>query len=301
MPHTEIANISFRHLKAVGLRPDDKPARYSHAAAMKATLISEACVNEVDVVGASSIHIVMSKSDYVAAIINELYFGAKRVATQCENVRQLDAVNAQAAWLVVTAYYACFFIANDIARASGRFTINLSHDELSAILRSSKCSNSKGMVPEANNSFFANVKIGEMDGEVQLELRKHASKPHLIAWSNFHELIRAAIKYISDDDSRIKHFHLIEKLLSGDGRWERPSSVRNTWNYTSAMYFAEYGDIDAKLFRSLIKSEKSCLGWGQNNLLYPDQKNLCASIAYLFHILKMAHGRILDRLSIQPA
>ena len=295
MLETDISSISLSHLSAIGLRSEDRPQQYKYSHTVKSILGDTSAHREVHFLSPSLLQITIAAGEYTQAIFNDLYFGHMRISEQCKNLEHLLNSNAQPAWVLVTAYYAAYFMVNDISKASGRFVINLSEADFLGILSTQTKSVRDTVTVEVNNPFFVTVEHGKMNGEITLTLKKSSPKPHQIAWSNFSQIANK-IK-ISDD--RLTYLALLKSIISSeDSEWETPSTVRNTWNYSQSNYFGEKGDEIGKIFSSIIKSPKSTFSWARNNNLKPSRENLAASIAYVYYTLKLSHNAIINRLKI---
>lgn len=291
----DILSLSLSHLSAIGLSSQDMPQPYKYSHTVKGILGDPSSYREVCFLGPNLLQITLAASEYTQAIFNDLHFGNRRISEQCKNLEHLLQSNAQPAWVLVTAYYAAYFMANDISKANGRFVTNLNEAEFFGILATQQPTFQSTVTVEANNPFFVTVEHGQMSGEIVLTLKKSSPKPHQIAWSNFSQIANR-IK-ISDD--RLTYLTLLKSITSSEeSGWETPSTVRNTWNYSQSNYYGDKGNEIGKLFSSIIKSPKSTFSWARNNNLKPSQENLAASIAYVYHTLKLSHQAIINRLQI---
>lgn len=295
MLEADILSISLSHLSAIGLRSEDKPQQYKYGHTVKSILSDTSAHREVSFLSPSLFQITIAAGEYTQAIFNDLYFGHMRISEQCKNLEHLLNSNARPAWVLVTAYYAAYFMANDISKANGRFVTNLSEADLIGILSTQTKSFQDTVTVEVNNPFFVTVEHGQMSGEITLTLRKSSPKPHQITWSNFSQIANK----IKINDERLTYLTLLKSIISSeDSEWETPSTVRNTWNYSQSNYFGEKGDEIGKTFSSIIKSPKSTFSWARNNNLKPSRENLAASISYVYHTLKLSHNAIVNRLKI---
>lgn len=295
MLETDILNISMSHLSTIGLRSEDKPKQYKYGHNIKSIISDSSAHKEVSFISPSLIQITIAASEYTQAIFNDLYFGYLRINEQRKNLDFLINSNAQPAWVLVTAYYAAYFMANDISKANGRFVTNLSEADFMGLLSTQLKSFQNTVTVEANNPFFATVDHGQMSGEITLTLKKSSPKPHQIAWSNFSQIANK----IKVRDDRLAYLMLLRSITSPeDPLWETPSTIRNTWNYSQPNYFGDKGNEIGKKFLSIIKSQKSTFDWARNNNLKPSSENLAASIAYIYHTLRLSHSAIIDRLKI---
>ncbi|MDB5790020.1 MAG: hypothetical protein JWQ80_44 [Massilia sp.] len=294
MLHDDIASLSLTHLSGLGLDPADRPDRFSFADTIKNTLVDGVVHKDILQCTSTELELSCAKSDYLEAVLTELHFGNIRIEEQCKNLGALIVAEAQPAWILVTTYYACYFMANDLAKASGQFIINISKDDFLGMLSGQPPSISGAMQVEGYTPFSVTVSHGEMSGEVNLLMRKNGSKPHQLAWHNFARLLAK----LSVSDSRFKHVELLKAISLAKDGWGNPSDVRNTWNYTQSNYYGEKGRGLAKTFSSVIRADGSAFAWAGNNTLKPTEENVVASIAYLYHILRGAHSALIRRLVV---
>lgn len=290
----DIASLVLAHLSNVGLDPNEKPERYKQAATVKHLFCDGVTPREIVVHNSHSLELTMSKADYSTAIFNDLHFGFIRAKEQCITLKKLVDAEMHPAWILVTAYYACYFIANNLSKGSGRYVINLNKDELCSMFSAQAAGVVESFNPEENNSFAVSVQHGEMSGELIINLRKSSPRPHQLAWLNFSQLISK----IKLDDSRVTHLTLLRSIASQQDGWQSPSAVRNKWNYTQTNYFGEKGVEVAKTFTSIIKSPSSAFRWAGNIMLKPTDENIAASIALMYHVLESAHGTLQARLNL---
>lgn len=294
MLQVDIAALSTTHLSGLGLVPGNRPERYSFADTVKNTLVSSSTSKTVTIVSSNSLELTLGKNEYLSSLITELHFGLTRITEQCRALQNLLDSNAQPAWILVTAYYACYFIANDLAKCTGRFIVNFTPEDFSSIVSGLPPSQADLIQLEGSTPFIALVSHGAMSGEVTLSLRKSSPKPHKLAWSNFQQILNA----ISINDVRIKYLDLLKNIAGAQNGWNNPSDIRNSWNYAQSNYYGPKGNDLAKTFNSIIRSNKSAYGWAGNNNIKPTPENIPTSIAFLFHTLKEAHEILVKRLAI---
>jgi hypothetical protein len=296
MLENEISTLSLNHLSLIGLRGEDKPRQYQYGNTVKNVLTDGNVYREISFLSPSLFQITIPSGDYTQAIFNDLYFGFVRISEQRKNLDHLLKSEAQPAWTLVTAYYASYFMVNDISKANGRFVTNLSETDFRKILSTQSQAFRDTVTVEKNNLFFVTVELGQMSGEILLNLKKSSPKPHQIAWSNFSQITNK----IKIQDDRLTYLALLKSIVSSEGEgWESPSAVRNIWNYNQSNYFGPKGAEIGKKFSSIIKSPRSTFLWARNNNLKPTSENLAASIAYIYHTLNLSHQAIIKRLQIQ--
>lgn len=232
----------------------------------------------------NELKIQISKDEFKTALFSDFYFGHIRIKEQCNNLNNLINSGSQVSWVITTAYYACYFMAVEIAKLYGEFIVNFSKGELTKILCNSENINNLSIIPEGNNSFKVFVKLPEYDGGnfLDLQMMKEGSKPHQIVWINLYKIINK----LKVNDSLLPHKNLLLAICdSNKNRWKLPSTIRNEWNYTYANYYASRGSELGKSFLSIIKNSESAMRWGNLRTLHPTEENITASIAYLYHCL----------------
>lgn len=295
MLETDFLGISLKHLSAIGLRGEDKPQQYKYSHTIKNIFSDKSAHRQVSFIGTSRVQITIATGEYTQAIYNDLYFGHVRITEQCKNLECLLDSDAQPAWVLVTAYYAAYFMANEISKANGKFVTNLTDLEFQGLVSTQPPSIQKTIKIDSNNPFVVAVEHGDMSGEVVLTLTKSSPKPHKMTWSNLGQITNG----IEVTDERLTYLTLLKSIMSPEGSdWENPSTVRNIWNYSQSNYFGEKGNEVAKTFYSIIKSPKSTFRWARNNNLKPSVENLAASIAYVYHTLRLSHNSLIERLKI---
>lgn len=294
MLQQDIAALSFTHLAGLGLKPNDRPDQFSFADTIKNTLVDGVVAKDILRVSAQELELSLAKSDYLGAVLTELHFGKVRVNEQCKNLEALIAANAQPAWILVTAYYASYFMANDLAKSSGRFIVNLSKGEFANVLSGQPPSVVEAMQVDGYTPFSVVVSHGEMSGEIHLSLRKNGSKPHQLAWHNLSQMLTK----LTISDGRLAHLELLKSIALAREGWGNPSDIRNSWNYAQSNYYGDKGTHLAKTFLSVIRTKGSSFAWATNITLKPTDENVVASIAYLYHMLRGTHDALVQRLAV---
>jgi hypothetical protein len=295
MLQDDILNLSLGHLSTIGFSGKDKPHQFQYGNTIKDVICDISSYRDISLYGHSRIQITVPAGDYTQAIFNDLHFGHVRIKEQCKNLTCPLEANAQPAWVLITAYYAAYFMVNEISKINGKHVVNLNRKELETVLSAQSPSTQNSIEIEDNNSFFVTVGHAQAFGEIILSLKKSFPRPHQIAWANFGQLVNK----LKINDERVAYHLLLRSLVSDSGSgWETPSAVRNTWNYSQSNYFGPKGDEIGKTFSSIIKSPKSTFGWARNNNLKPTIENMAASIAYVYHTLNLSYQAIISRLRI---
>jgi len=295
----EIADIPLKHLRDVGAAPSDRPSSFILSNNIKNLIIDGELRSNLSFVSGGTIEFEIPKSYYVSSVYTELSLGSARVKEQCKNVNLLCDGGGQSAWILITAYYASFFMLNDISKASGQFSITLSKDELDDFKRNMLIPEHEISADNGSVVFGVLVSPSENDGAVKLKLRKNGVRPHVFAWSNFYSIISKINGKIARDSNKCVHFNLIKNISSlSNIDWKSPSTVRNEWNYQNSTLYGENGDNIAREFRRILSNYDTAIAWGGKIRLYPTSENTCASVAYVYHVIRCAYDFMLNRLSI---
>ncbi|PMT73668.1 hypothetical protein C1S86_25655 [Vibrio parahaemolyticus] len=291
---SDFFRLITKRLRMLGFDSSDIPDRYLHSNSFKSTLCSYAIDKSVSTISSTHFEVVMSKSDYLNAILTDFYLGNVRVNKQIEHINTQLASDTQAAWTLVTTYYACFFICNDISRISGRFITNLSPDNLRYLSSLDDNGNVGLLKKDKPAAFTVNVEPGEMENEVKLMFANVGDKPHKAAWNNISGLLKQLDHLNKNPTTSFSLFKDIVKSTP-DSKWILPSELRNEWNYTSPMYYDSIGNNNSKQFIYLMRNKNS-YSWSKNNNLIANDENQVATLAYVFQLLKNTYDRIWKQL-----
>jgi hypothetical protein len=290
----EFFRLVTKKLRVLGFDASDIPDRYLHSNSFKSTLCSPAIEKSVTVVSSSHFELTMSKSDYLNAILTDFYLGKVRISKQIEHIEAQLKADSQAAWTLVTTYYACFFLCNDISRISGRFITNLSPDNLVYISSLDIYGNVNLLKKEKASSFSVLVSPGDMENEVKISFDNVGEKPHKSAWSNLSGLLKQIDDFNKNPSVSFSLFKEIVKS-SRDSKWILPSELRNEWNYTSPKYYDYTGSDSGKKFIYLMKNNNS-YAWSNQNTLISNEENKVATLAFVFQLLRNTYNRIWKQL-----
>lgn len=288
-----LAKQIFKNLDSLNLSPPKGNAyEYHFKDTLKQCLLENIESSVITIEATNKIKIEISTEEFAIALFSDFYFGYKRIKMQINNVDNLISSDSQVAWIVTTAYYACYFMAVEITKLYGVFIINFSEDELIRIIASSRSTNSFNIKAEINNSFQISVHSSSYQNILDLQLIREASRPHQIVWTNFSQIL----KRLTVDDQLSHHKNLLIEICDNNKKkWKLPSTIRNEWNYTYADYYSDRGTEIGDKFLSIIKKSDSAMSWASRRKLQPDDKNITASIAYLYHCLAETMERIESR------
>jgi hypothetical protein len=270
----------FRNLSRLDLSPPSINT-YRFKDTLKQCLLNSVDDPKITIESENKIKIEIQLDELRTALFTDFHFGYRRIKEQVKNVNNLIDSGSQVAWIVTTAYYACYFMAIEIAKLYGIFIINFSDDEFTSILTSSRNANNFHIKTETNNSFQVSVNPSSYTSFLDLQLVRESSRPHQIAWKNLSKILQQ----LSIDDRLSHHKSLLIDICTNSRRWVLPSTIRNEWNYTYANYYSNRGTELGDRFLSIIKKTDSAMSWANYKNLQPDDRNITASIAYLYHCL----------------
>lgn len=289
-----ISKKILRSIGELGYSPSDLPKNFSFSGTLKEVLINTHIEKEISVLNSNLLEITMNKADYLSALMTDIYFGKERIEKQSLNINCQVVGNQQPAWIVVSTYYACYFLACDIAKLCGQFITNIPEQGVNQLLTQIVSGNRSQFSFDTNVSFAVNVSLGAYNNEVVLRLTKTAAKPHKVAWTNLYGIIRDI-----NIGTNISFDRLKDIVDSKCERWKLPSTIRNEWNYSSSHYYGEKGDNLAINFLKLIKSQRSSQKLFSNNTLPVTEENITASIVFVYENLKEAHLKTMQQIKLK--
>jgi len=284
----------FKNLSSLGLSPpiNNTHKDYCFRDTLKQCLLESIGDSKITIESGNQVKIEIKTEEFKTALFSDFHFGYTRISEQVKNVTNLLNSDSQVSWIITTAYYACYFMAVEISKLYGTFIINFSEEELASILSSSENPNSFTIKQESNNSFQISVRQSLYTNNLDLQLIKEASRPHQIVWLNLSKLLNR----LTVDDKLLHHKNLLTDICDGNNkRWKLPSAIRNEWNYTYANLYSTQGTELGATFLSIIRRSDSAMGWANHRKLPPDEKNITASIAYLYHCLFETITRVHSR------
>jgi hypothetical protein len=288
-----LAKQIFKNLGSLNISPPKGNAYdYHFKDTLKQCLLESSGSSTITIEATNKIRIEISTEEFATALFSDFHFGLKRIKMQINNVNNLTNSDSQVAWIVTTAYYACYFMAVEITKLYGMFIINFSEDELIRLIASSKSTSNLNIKAETNNSFQVSVRSSSYQNILDLQLVREASRPHQIVWTNSYQILNRLT--VNDHLSHHKNL-LIEICDNNKKKWKLPNTIRNEWNYTYADYYSDRGTEIGDKFLSIIKKPDSAMSWASRRKLQPDEKNITASIAYLYHCLSEAIKMIESR------
>ncbi|MDO4694760.1 MAG: hypothetical protein Q4A62_09130 [Eikenella sp.] len=224
----------------------------------------------------------LSRYDFNDSLCNDFFYNYKRIQNHKLNLTALlENKKTHPAWIIVTAYYACYYMALDLNRLMGNFLITFQERELNEIFNEIKFDNH---IPLNNpaSSFNARVSINT-DNEIEIKFSIASGKSHLLVWNYMND------NFFKKDDRKHSNYltemEYVSSILTGRNRWISPSQVRNKWNYQEPNLYDENGITLSKSFLANLENNKKAYKWIQRRKLDPSDENHASSLAFLYHYL----------------
>lgn len=263
---------------------------------VKGFLVDEIEFHNYEIQSNSNFTIEVDKDDYCRALITDFYKCKVRIEEQKKSVEVLLANDCQIAWILVSMYYCCFFIANEISKLYGEFITNLSESDMLYILSETNYEDAIGFTNyiESFNSYRVEVCHSAYDHLLLLKFTKSSPKPHSVVWNNLKKIM-SKLK-IKEDASLFHHYSLLIAIVGSDRGWDSPSKIRNDWNYTHADLYGEKGSRLGKKFLKNANSRDAAFSWANSRKVKPHEENKVVSIAYLYYVLIESYERFSEVL-----
>jgi hypothetical protein len=213
-------------------------------------------------------NVVIDGSKFSKIIHCEISSEYHRIKEQINNVKTLLSANNQAAWTVVTVYYACFFMGNLFSRLLGRTTINFSAENLKKIFTEDKFpvlstvhqESLRDLKNGTNQTYTCLIERDQTESQVKIRLIPGGDKPHQAVWVNFNAIVNQVISKRSGSD--VNELQLLKKIFdNSQKKFPLPSQLRNDWNYSDQKYFSNLGSDEARKFIHLLKDRRALEAW----------------------------------------
>lgn len=291
-----IADLILKELNILKPYLSEIDKRNLNNTSIKGFLVDINEMHSYKIINNRNFSIEVKKEDYTYALMSDYWICRNRIIEQKNNVNILSSGDCQAAWLLITIYYCCFFIANQLSKLYGCYIVNFSKDDMEWIISQAEYSDCSQLVSsiESNNSYEVKVNQSEYEDLLLLNFIKSSPKPHLIVWKNLNSIL----KKLRLNDSLVNHLRLLNNILESKSGWESPNKIRNDWNYVYPDYYADKGNNISENFKKILAQSKSAFSWGSNRRVAPDDNNIVSSMAYIYHILNEADDRIHNKMNI---
>ncbi|TCB66779.1 hypothetical protein E0H88_13340 [Acinetobacter sp. ANC 4216] len=254
-------------------------------------------------------NIFVDENSFKNIIQTEINSEFHRISEQIKNIDFLIKSKAQAAWILVTVYYACFFMANLINRLLGRASINFSTTQLKSIflndtsppLTKKLQENLRNLNEGSNHNYTCIIERSQQHNFLKIRLIPGGDKPHQAVWSNLFCNLNILDKKIENTEIKI-----LKNIVNiSEQKFPLPSKLRNDWNYSDQKYFSRLGTETAKDFLHLIQNPNALNSWilkesNSRNLTLKStqEENRICSLAYVYCVLKEVFEKIVTRPSL---
>lgn len=197
----------------------------------------------------------------------DFFLGAYRVKTHYQDLMKAKEAHVSSAWLLVTAYYCCFFSCIEILKINNRIQIAFDVEDLKLL---------KTRATGPNKAAFFESKTLNFTGQYRANkilFESNGDKPHQAAWQH----LNTTLKTIFKGKSWLE-IEMLQKILSEP--YLNPSRVRNNWNYKRPDYFGFKGESFGIQFRKLLGNPKGSTDWLVRNASTadPDDSSRIAAI-----------------------
>lgn len=182
------------------------------------------------------------------ARLTDFLLGANRVKTHYQDLIKAKDAHVSSAWLLVTAYYCCFFSCIELLKFNNHIQLGFDPDDLS-LLEPRATGPEKAAFFQGNTlNFVGRIKANKIVFE------SNGSKPHTSAWFQLKILIESLFGTKSWQETDMLCKILLNPILN-------PSRVRNNWNYKRADYFGATGEQFGIPFKKLLGNSKGAAEW----------------------------------------
>lgn len=262
---------------------------------IKSFLIDNEQQHSFDFINAKEFSLEVNIGEYNQVLFSDYYFSNFRIIEQVKNIENLIQASSQIAWILVSVYYCNFFIANELARLYGRYIINFSTNDMRFIINNSNHADPTGFISKLRPNTACTVVVREDfvgSNKLNITFRVGGNGAHEAVWHNMGEIMDK----VEVEDNLLHHKRILKNIFSKNSGWESPSKVRNDWNYRYPAYFSSEGNNIGLLFSSNISDKEKAYQWGDFRGLNPSEENICASLAYMYHVLNESNNLISNRL-----
>lgn len=182
------------------------------------------------------------------ARLTDFLLGASRVKAHYQDLMKAKDAHISSAWLLVTAYYCCFFSCIELLKISDRIQIGFDPDDL-LLLQSRSTGQHKAAFFQSNTLNF----VGQLQAN-KIVFESTGAKPHAAAWTHLNSALTSIFKGKSWNE-----VEMLKRILSDPAL--NPSRVRNNWNYKRPDYFGTTGESFGIQFKKLLGNPRGSTDW----------------------------------------
>jgi hypothetical protein len=214
----------------------------------------------------------------------DFLLGATRVRAQYNDLLKAKNASVSSAWLLVTAYYCCFYSSIELLKLQNRIPLGFDVGDLAKIAPRATGSDAAAFFQKASLNFIGQPRANK------LVFESSGDKPHLAAWKN---LSTSFDKIFKDKDW--PEIAIYKRILETTDT--NPSRVRNNWNYKRPDYYSSSGEAYGSQFKKLVHNPKGARQWLENNAKHADHDD-SSRIAALCELLAPSVIDAYDRIRV---
>lgn len=293
----DIAHTVLNKSTALNLSPSGQTEAFEPSHNIKAFLTDINQLHSFDFIGPKEFSLEVDIEEYTEALFSDYYYSNFRIREQVKNIENLIETLSQIAWILVSVYYCNFFIANELSRLYGRYIVNFSIDDFRFIINNSNHTDPTGFISglQGNTTCTVEVTDGVGSNKLTIIFKLGSKRAHEAVWHNMGEIMDK----VQVEDNMRHHKRIIKSIFCKSSGWESPSKIRNDWNYRYPSYFSAEGNNLGLLFSSNISNKEQAYTWADFRGLNPSDENICASLAYIYHMLNESNNLISTRLGLR--
>lgn len=265
---------------------------------IKSFITDDSRQHTFDFITAKEFSLEVDVEDYNKALFSDYYYSNFRIREQVKNVENLIDSSSQIAWILVSVYYCNFFIANELSRLYGKYVVNFNIDDMRFITNNSNHADATGFINGLRSNTACNVVVtgdGAGSNKLTITFKIGSSGAHEAVWHNMSEVMDK----VKVEDNLKQHKRILKNIFCKSSGWQSPSKIRNDWNYRFPAYFSGKGNNIGALFSSNLSNKEQAYTWANFITLSPSEENICASMAYIYHVLNDSNSLISNRLAFR--
>jgi hypothetical protein len=198
---------------------------------------------------------------------------AKRVA---------DDAAIPCAWVLVSVYYAAFFAAVELLRATGVWVTYFDESQVQGIKSSAIGSPSLEL---SAGTYIGRAHWDSHSGLNRIVFSRVAGSPHKVVWKEIGDgLLSPAV---ASDAALWDQVQRFERFVGrGANDWGTPSETRNKWNYQQAALFGGRGEVQGRTLRKIVRNQSSAYAWATDRRLRRSEESRAAAVGYVMFVLE---------------
>ncbi|MFV1849255.1 MAG: hypothetical protein ACMZ66_00900 [Thalassospira sp.] len=252
----------------------------------------------------NKVEIGASNQEISSKIKTDLFLGAERVRRQkiaLDNALSKPTENGP--WALITSYYFSFFCAIEISKYCGRFTVNLSPENVTDLKAQWDAQSSdhilRNIQQGQNLTLHCKISNDTKFNTSNIEITRCGSKPHDVVWQVLSGILQAHKSGLKNENQQ-SDADLFLKILGFPTRWPKPNSIRNSWNYQRSEYFqkSNYQYLLDQFFKNSGNLNQSYAWLRQHSISPNDPTQQTARISVLSNTLEASSNKVFELLEL---